>query len=261
MSIQDITALLVSLTNLSLSCYPDRLEYVDQILGFAHSKIKEFADRCVVSHSTYASRGSLTEILHCSSDLHAPQTAANLAALLVAPINSYQSVLTLLAIPRYVPLLSKQLFSTRRSIAHSVVSSVLKNETVIETPGDVDGVLDLCHVLIKDQMDPVGAGVKDVKEIRRQGPYGAEKEDVAEEQGWLARMVHLFRAESLDVQFEVSVVDIGCDPGLTRSETHSCCERHGDTTRREVNGCGTPSLRSSPRASSSVGGTRTANSW
>ena len=146
-----------------------------------------------------------------SPDLHAPQTAANLAALLVAPINSYQSVLTLLAIPRYVPLLTQQLFSTRRSIAHSVVSSVLKNETVIETPGDVDGVLDLCHVLIKDQTDAVGgSAVKDVKEIRRQGPYVVEKEDTAEEQGWVARMVHLFRAESLAVQFEVSFTDSGC---------------------------------------------------
>jgi vacuolar protein sorting-associated protein 35 len=45
LSIQDITALLVSLTNLSLSCYPDRLEYVDQILGFALDKIKEFSER------------------------------------------------------------------------------------------------------------------------------------------------------------------------------------------------------------------------
>ena len=45
LSVQDITALLVSLTNLSLSCYPDKLEYVDQILGFAHGKIKEYGDK------------------------------------------------------------------------------------------------------------------------------------------------------------------------------------------------------------------------
>lgn len=31
--------------NLSVSCYPDRLEYVDQILSFASEKIKEFANR------------------------------------------------------------------------------------------------------------------------------------------------------------------------------------------------------------------------
>lgn len=42
-----MTALLVSLVNLSLSCYPDRLEYVDQVLGFAKAKIAEFADKSV----------------------------------------------------------------------------------------------------------------------------------------------------------------------------------------------------------------------
>lgn len=143
-----------------------------------------------------------------SPDLHTQQTTANLASLLVAPINSYQSVLTLLAIPNYVPLLTKQLFTTRRSIAHSIVSSVLKNETIIEAPEDVDGVLELCHVLIKDQTDsgappaPNGQAANG-RDVRRQGPYFMEREEMAEEQGWVARMVHLFRAESLDVQFEV----------------------------------------------------------
>ncbi|KAI0344207.1 vacuolar protein sorting-associated protein 35 [Trametopsis cervina] len=187
LSIQDITALLVSLTNLSLSCYPDRLEYVDQVLGFAHTKIEGFTT---------------------SPDLHAPQTTANLAALLLAPINSYQSVLTLLALQRYSPLLTLQPFSTRRSLAHAVISSVLKNETIIEAPEDVNGIFELCHVLIKDQKDGVtpnpsafssqGAGRE-----RRSGPYLHEKEELAEEQGWIARMVHLFRADSLDVQFEL----------------------------------------------------------
>ncbi|KAH9487244.1 Vacuolar protein sorting-associated protein 35 [Psilocybe cubensis] len=187
LSIQDITALFVSLTNLSLSCYPDRLEYVDQVLGFAADKIKEYAD---------------------NPDLNTQQTTANLASLLVAPINSYQSVLTLLAIPNYVPLLTKQLFTTRRSIAHSIVSSVLKNETIIEAPEDVDGVLELCHVLIKDQTDsgPISipnGQIPTSRDLRRQGPYFMEREELAEEQGWVARMVHLFRSESLDVQFEL----------------------------------------------------------
>ncbi|KAF7797675.1 hypothetical protein EIP86_008875 [Pleurotus ostreatoroseus] len=180
LSIQDITALFVSLTNLSLSCYPDRLEYVDQVLGFAHDKIQKFST---------------------SPDLHAPQTTANLAALLLAPINSYQSVLTLLALQRYVSLLSQQPFSTRRSLAHAVISSVLKNETVIESPEDVNGILELCGVLIKDQQD--GAPSQPAARDRRGGPYIPEKEELAEEQGWIARMVHLFRAESLDVQFEL----------------------------------------------------------
>jgi vacuolar protein sorting-associated protein 35 len=128
-------------------------------------------------------------------------------------------VLTLLAIPNYVPLLTKQLFSTRRSIAHSIVSSVLKNETIIESPEDVDGVLELCHVLIKDQTDsgPRGSSGTGANgqapivhstsgSVRRQPPHFVEREEIAEEQGWVARMVHLFRAESLDVQFEVCLL-------------------------------------------------------
>ncbi|EKM60540.1 uncharacterized protein PHACADRAFT_246546 [Phanerochaete carnosa HHB-10118-sp] len=186
LSIQDITALLVSITNLSVSCYPDRLEYVDQVLGFAQEKIQEFAT---------------------SPDLHSSQTTANLAALLLAPINSYQSVLTLLALERYAPLLTLQPFSTRRSLSHALISSVLKNETIIEAPGDVNGILELCHVLIRDQQDGTVSSTSLASQIsgreRRGGTYLHEKEEMAEEQGWIARMVHLFRADSLDVQFEI----------------------------------------------------------
>ena len=163
-------------------------------------------------HLEHSHNFALTLALH-SPDLHAQQTISNLAALLIAPINSYQSVLTLLAIPNYSPLLTRQLFSTRRSIAHSIISSVLKNETIVETPEDVDGVLELCHVLIKDQSDSgvssagaagnLGGSQMNIKDVRRHGPYSLEREEMAEEQGWVARMVHLFRAESLDVQFEV----------------------------------------------------------
>lgn len=159
------------------------------------------------------SRSSGTGVLHmlsrsvylltpCSPDLHSPPATANLAALLVAPINSYQSVLTLLALQQYAPLLALQPFSTRRSLAHALISSVLKNETVIEASEDVNGILELCHVLIRDQTDSGNAPAVP-KESRRGVYHPTEREEMAEEQGWIARMVHLFRAESLDVQFEV----------------------------------------------------------
>lgn len=130
------------------------------------------------------------------------QTTNNLASLLVAPINSYQSVLTLLALPRYAQLLLLQPFTTRRSLAHAIIASILKNETIIETPEDVRGVLELCQVLIRDQLDSAVAGAAPQGQGRRP-PYHVDREEMAEEQGWVARMVHLFRAESLDVQFEV----------------------------------------------------------
>ena len=123
----------------------------------------------------------------------------------MAPINSYQSVLTLLALPRYVPLLNQQPFASRRSLAHSIISSILKNETVIEAPEDVDGVLELCRVLIEDQTPlpppPVDGGY--VPNGRHMVRSAADMEQLAEEQGWVARIVHLFRAEQLDVQYEL----------------------------------------------------------
>lgn len=45
LTIQDVTALLVSLINLSLSCYPDRIDYVDYVLTFAKSKVDEYHNR------------------------------------------------------------------------------------------------------------------------------------------------------------------------------------------------------------------------
>ena len=38
---------------------------------------------------------------------------------------------------------------------------------------------------------------------QRRPQYHTEREEIAEEQGWVARMVHLFRTDVLDVQFEV----------------------------------------------------------
>jgi vacuolar protein sorting-associated protein 35 len=43
--IQDISALLVSLCNLALNCYPERLDYVDKVLTYAKDKTAEFTDR------------------------------------------------------------------------------------------------------------------------------------------------------------------------------------------------------------------------
>lgn len=133
--------------------------------------------------------------------MHTPQTTANLFALLLSPVNSYLSVLTLLAIPSYTTLLAAQPYATRASVGHAVVSSVLKNDTLIETPEDVSGVLGLCNVLVKDNKDStIGGGGR----VRGQQQYDAR--EMAEEQGWVARMVHLFRSDDLQTQFSVSTL-------------------------------------------------------
>lgn len=178
--------------NLSLSCYPDRLEYVDQILSFAKAKVSEYTD---------------------SPDLHHPVTIQNLLALLLAPVASYVTALTLLALPSYLELLLVQPFATRRSIGNAVVAAVLRNEVLIENPEDVKGILDLCHVLVRDQTDKttisttstLGSGLRSPNVgAASRGQQNYDMEEMAEEQGWIARMVHLFRVEDLEIQFKVS---------------------------------------------------------
>ncbi|OBZ91942.1 Vacuolar protein sorting-associated protein 35 [Choanephora cucurbitarum] len=187
LTIQDLTALLVSLINLSLSCYPEKLDYVDQIFAYAKDKVLEYSE---------------------SPDLHAKATEANLASLLLAPIQHYSSVLYLLALANYQPLLALQPYSTRQLTAHAVVNSVLKNNTIISIPEDVHGILDLCDVMLRDQKDsPVPSSAAAANQNaygggrQRAGSLSYEQEELAEKQGLLARMVHLFRSESEDIQF------------------------------------------------------------
>lgn len=220
LSIQDVTALLVSLANLSLSCYPSHLNYIDQVLSFALSQSLASSD---------------------SPDLHHPTTTSHLLSLLLSPIQNYLTVLTLLALPSYAQLLRSQPYNTRRSIAHAIVANVLRNETVIDTSEDVEGILELCHVLVKDQKDRptsgragVGggsggqgmdrslsgggggggyvpqygqgngySGMRNNQGMLAGGGQGYDREEMAEEQGWIARMVHLFKSDDLDTQFLV----------------------------------------------------------
>ncbi|KAG0005340.1 Vacuolar protein sorting-associated protein 35 [Modicella reniformis] len=150
LSIQDVTALLVSLINLSLSCYPFNLEYVDQILLFTKHKMVEYSD---------------------NPDLPHKDTVANLQNLLRIPIQRYPSILTLLELHNYAPLP----YQIRRAIIHAVMDSILKNDTIISTPEEVDSILETCAVMVHDQKD-----FRSMR-IRRTESGGADMDEFMEE--------------------------------------------------------------------------------
>ncbi|THY68484.1 vacuolar protein sorting-associated protein 35 [Aureobasidium pullulans] len=178
--IQDITALLVSLINLALNIYPDRLEYVDQVFQYANKEVSRFAN---------------------SADLHSQASQANLLNLLLAPVKTYVSLFTALAIPSFIPLLHAQPYPTRRSVAGEVARSLLRNETRISTPENLQGVLEIVKVLIKEGMQqPSGYPGGPVRRA------AAETDETVEEQGWLARLVHLIRGEDCNTQFKVGLL-------------------------------------------------------
>lgn len=182
--IQDITALLVSLINLALNVYPDRLEYVDQVFQYANKEVGRFTN---------------------SADLHSQASQANLLSLLLAPVKTYFSLFTALAIPSFIPLLHAQPYPTRRAVAGEVARSILRNETRIATPENLQGVLEILKVLIKEGMQqPSGYPGGPARRP------ALETDETIEEQGWLARMVHLMRGEDTNTQFKVSFVVSHC---------------------------------------------------
>ena len=174
--IQDTMALLVSLVNLALSTYPDRLEYVDQVLDFATQKTAEYTDH---------------------ADLHSAPAQQNLLHLLLAPLRSYVSIFTALALPHYIPLLTTQSYPTRRSVAGELVRSLLSNKTLITTTENLDRVLQVLRVLIKEGVQQ-GAGYPGVQSQRR-----GETDETIEEQGWLARLIHFIQSSDNDTQLKV----------------------------------------------------------
>ena len=169
--IQDITALLVSLANLALNIYPERLDYLDQVLQYATKESARFAN---------------------SADLHSQASQSNLLALLLAPAKAYFSLFTALALPNFVPLYHQQTYPTRRSVAGEVARNLLRNETKITTAEHLDGILQILSVLIKEGVSGPG------------GRRAAETEETIEEQGWIARVVHLIQGPENETQFPIT---------------------------------------------------------
>ena len=174
--IQDIIALLVSLSNLALNNYPDRLDYLDQILAYATAKTKENMN---------------------NADLHSPAAQQSLLALLQAPLTHYTSIFTALALPTYVPLYQCQSYPTRRAVAGGIARTFLKDQTRISKVDQLENVLAVLSVLIKEGSQAT------------QGYLGGaqrrtvETDETIEEQGWLARIMHLLQAEDNDTQFKL----------------------------------------------------------
>jgi len=175
--IQDITALLVSLVNLALSIYPERLDYVDQVLHYATKEVTRFQN---------------------SADLHSQPAQSNLLSLLLAPVKAYSSLFTALALPNFAPLFQQQTYPTRRSVAGEVARSLLRNETKITTAQNLEGVLQILSVLVKEGMQaPSGYPGGPV----RRG--AVETDETVEEQGWLARILHLIKGPDNTTQFQL----------------------------------------------------------
>ncbi|KAH6616728.1 vacuolar protein sorting-associated protein 35 [Boeremia exigua] len=177
LAIQDTIGLLVSLANLALNIYPERLDYIDQVLTFANQKVTEYQN---------------------SADLHSQATQSQILNLLLSPIKTYVSLFTALALPNYIPLLHSQPYPTRRAVAGEIARSLMRNKTPITSVENLESVLEILKVLIREGIQQAQGYPGGPIQRRAQ-----ETEETIEEQGWLARIVHLIHGKDNDTQFKL----------------------------------------------------------
>ncbi|KAI8590783.1 vacuolar protein sorting-associated protein 35 [Geranomyces variabilis] len=219
-SIQDVVALLVSLCNLSLNCYPDRLDYVDKVLGYTKDKVVEAQNAK-------------------SPELRNSKTVSSLLQLLLGPVHAYnQNVLTVLQFPssvaqhdgagaslslcgNYADLLFLQPYSTRRQVAHAFATTALRAHVahgfIVDTEDGVNALFgELCNVMVREQTDGGLFGPKSTDLEEERGPKYAGQarveelpldwEDVVEEQNMCAKLVHLIKTEDHDAEKEFTLL-------------------------------------------------------
>lgn len=177
--LQDTTALLFGIARVSLNCYPEQIESIDQILGFILEKLEQMKN---------------------TTEAHSAETTSNILELLRLVIQSFPNILTVLTLKNFIPLLVSQPSQTQQALASSVAHDVLKGGNKISTIEEVEGIFGLVRIVIRQGLDiqkqGVSVGTDNLAGLM--GDVGVSGEDDREisdaimaDQSNLAKIVHL----------------------------------------------------------------------
>ncbi|KAJ8340134.1 hypothetical protein SKAU_G00347670 [Synaphobranchus kaupii] len=166
MPAEDVVSLHVSLINLAMKCYPDRVDYVDKVLE------------------------STVEIFNKLNLEHVAANSAvskELMRLLKIPVDSYNNILTILQLKHFHTLFQYFDYKSRKSMSCYMLSNTLDYGTEIVGQDQVETILNLVSTLIQNQPD--------------QPAEDTDPEDFAEEQSLVGRFIHLLHSDDLDQQY------------------------------------------------------------
>ncbi|KAI1890201.1 hypothetical protein AGOR_G00171240 [Albula goreensis] len=166
MAVEDAVSLQVSLINLALKCYPDRVDYVDKVL---ESTVEIFT------------KLNLEHIASGSA------VSRELMRLLKTPVDAYNNILTILQLKHFSLLFQHFDYQSRKSMSCHMLTNTLDHSTEIRAQDQVDAILMLISALIQDQPDQPGED--------------PDPEDFAEEQSLVGRFIHLLRTDDPDQQY------------------------------------------------------------
>ena len=170
-----VLALQTSLLQFARSCYPAKLEFVDQALG-----------ACVEHLDAATSSGGGEDIVK----------------LLSIPLNSGGSVLEVLELSNFPKLMNKLQPAKQREVAVQLCKALILTGAVLDTPDKVEHLFMFVQPLVVLEEEPAAAE-DDEDEEDSQQTTDATAARVVDEQNLLARLVHLLRTDNLDVLFKL----------------------------------------------------------
>ncbi|KAH8515112.1 hypothetical protein H0E87_003823, partial [Populus deltoides] len=153
MPIVGAVALYVSLLTFTLHVHPERLDYVNQVLGACVKKL--------------SGKPKLEDI----------RAKKQIVALLSAPLEKYNDIVTALKLSNYPHVMDCLDYETNKGMAMVIIQSAMKNNTCISTADKVEVLFELIKGLIKD-LDETATDELD-------------EEDFKEEQNSVACLVHM----------------------------------------------------------------------
>ncbi|KAL8126353.1 vacuolar protein sorting-associated protein 35B-like isoform X2 [Apium graveolens] len=167
MPIVGVITLYVALLAFSLRVHPERLDYVDQVLG-----------ACV-------------KTLSGKPKLEDSRATKQVVALLSAPLEKYNDIATALTLSNYPRVMDHLDSSTNKIMAMVIIQSIMKNNTCVSTADKVDVLFKLIKGLIKD-LDETSMDELD-------------EEDFKEEQNSVARLIHMLYNEDPEEMLKIIV--------------------------------------------------------
>ncbi|XP_017476931.1 PREDICTED: vacuolar protein sorting-associated protein 35 isoform X1 [Rhagoletis zephyria] len=180
MPLEDTISLQIALLSLAQKVYPDRVDYVDKVLG---------------------TTTQILESLEMNNISHFLSVNQELSRLLRICIDFYNNALTVIQLKNFTPLLDKFDYVSRKSVALYLVMNVLEFETLIPTAEQTEHVLTIITPLIKDEEVPIGPDGKPVPQPVNGN--NVDPEEFAEEQGIVARFIHYIKSDEPDMQYKI----------------------------------------------------------
>lgn len=165
MPIVGAIALHVSLLTFTLRVHPDRLDYVDQVLGSCVNKLSG------------------------KPKLDDNRATKQVVALLSAPLDKYNDVVTALTLSNYPRVMDHLDNVTNKLMALVIIQSIMKNNTYISTADKVEVLFELIKGLI---IDLDGTSEDEIDE-----------EDFSEEQNSVARLINMLHNNDPEEMFKI----------------------------------------------------------